>query len=486
LGHDAGVAVDLPSADCPDEESLAAFVGGALAAGELARLEAHMARCAACRAVVADAAHGVYDTAERAPAAVAETAGEASRPSWSAVALRPGDLVAGTYRVEELLGSGGMGVVLAARHVVLGHRVAIKVLHHAGPLADTRFFREARTCGRLANEHIPRVFDIGRLSGGAPFIVMEYLVGKDLARVAAAGPIAIADAIGYVRQACAGLGEAHRAGIIHRDVKPANLFLTSGSGGAPLVKVLDFGISKAISDDDAEGAHTLTSTGTVLGSPLYMSPEQVRATKDVDARTDIWSLGAILYELLTGRPPFRGPTLAALAVAIATEREPAPSSLRPELPSEVERIVERCLEKDRGARFASMAALEEALAGTDGAPAAAGGLRARAKLGAIAVGTLAATLGVLAATKGARRPDPLVQAAAAATGHAVAAAATMSPPPPPAPATPPPAEPVKAEAPVAAPAAPALRHGPRSGARAARPPRPRHLAPPVGPLDTPD
>jgi eukaryotic-like serine/threonine-protein kinase len=338
---------------CLDEETLAAFVGGALDAERLPSVEAHLAGCSACRTVVADAAYGALELSTDRSARADETA---------APRVDGGDRIADKYLVEQRLGSGGMGVVVAARHIELGQPVAIKLLYRRGEAAAARFLREARICARLTSDHIPRVFDIGRLDNGAPYIVMERLVGEDLGRLVARGPVPVADAVRYLLDACAALAEAHAAGIVHRDLKPANLFLTARPDGRPLIKVLDFGISKNTGADDDGGADVgLTSTGTMLGSPLYMSPEQIRARKDVDARTDIWSLGVILYELVTGRQPFRAPTLAAAAVTIAVDAPTPPSQLRPELPRGLDAIVSCCLEKEPGARYPSVEVLAAAL-----------------------------------------------------------------------------------------------------------------------------
>jgi eukaryotic-like serine/threonine-protein kinase len=362
--------VDTPA--CLDEDALSRFVEGELDGAELARVEAHLASCASCRQVVADAAYGALERTDQAPRPDEQRQPAPDRTrTWLArqepragasLQFSAEDRIAGKYAVEGVVGSGGMGVVLAARHLELGQPVAIKVLHHDGRTAAARFLREAQTCARLSSDYIPRVFDIGRLPGGAPYIVMERLVGADLARVAASGPIAVADAVRWVLDACAALADAHAAGVVHRDLKPANLFLTNRSGGEPIVKVLDFGISKAPIADGATGASFgITSNGAVMGSPRYMSPEQVRARPDVDRRTDIWSLGVILYELVTGRPPFVASTAAALAVAVATEEPPVPSSLRREVSPELEAAIMTCLAKDPAARFQSVEALRARL-----------------------------------------------------------------------------------------------------------------------------
>jgi serine/threonine-protein kinase len=274
-----------------------------------------------------------------------------------------GDVLAGKYVVERVLGAGGMGVVVAAKHVELGERVALKFLLPAaasrGDMA-ARFQREARAAVRIKSEHVARISDVGRLPNGAPYMVMEYLAGRDLAaELAARGALPIALAVEWVLQACEAIAEAHALGIVHRDLKPANLFLTKRADGSDLVKVLDFGIPKAAADE--AGAPSLTATHGIMGSPLYMSPEQIRSSKNVDARADVWSLGVILQELVTGKPPFHADAMTALLAAILTD---APAPLRlvlPSAPVELERAVSRCLEKDVALRMPSVAAFADAL-----------------------------------------------------------------------------------------------------------------------------
>ncbi|HMA92739.1 MAG TPA: serine/threonine-protein kinase, partial [Polyangiaceae bacterium] len=233
----------------------------------------------------------------------------------------PGSILAGKFRVERVLGQGGMGVVVAATHLQLEQLVAIKFLLPeacAIPNAIARFMQEARAAAKIRSEHIGRVMDVATADDGTPYIVMEYLEGQDLAALLAArGQLPVAEAVGYLLQACEAVSEAHSLGIVHRDLKPANLFLTHRGDGSPLVKVLDFGISKSL----AEGSQNANLTGTalIMGSPQYMSPEQVRSAKHVDTRTDIWSLGVIAHELLAGRPPFTADTATALLIQIAVE-----------------------------------------------------------------------------------------------------------------------------------------------------------------------
>jgi len=280
-------------------------------------------------------------------------------------------VLAGKYVVERLLGLGGMGAVLLARHVELDERVAIKMLLPSAtpvsPTAEpvTRFIREARAAIKIRNEHVVRIFDVGRLSDGAPYIVMEYLEGSDLAHlVDSAGPLPVDDAIEYLVQACEAIAAAHAMGIVHRDLKPANLFLARTGDGRPCIKVLDFGISK-ISGGHAGGGGAsagLTSTTTIMGTPCFMSPEQLRSTRDVDARADIWSMGAILHALLTGTPPYDGESNADVSAKIIRDLPTPVRELRAEVPAELEAIILKCLEKDPEARYPDMAELAKALA----------------------------------------------------------------------------------------------------------------------------
>ena len=271
--------------------------------------------------------------------------------------VQPGDILAGKYRVERVLGSGGMGTVVAALHLDLGELRAIKLMHPVhveNAQAVERFLREARATVRLRSEHIPRLYDVGRLESGAPYIVMEVLDGSDLRTLLKArGTLPIQEAVMYVLQACEAVAEAHAAGIIHRDLKPANLFLTTRPDGSPCIKVLDFGISKLL--EPGPGAD-MTKTLDVLGSIHYMAPEQLRSSRSVDARADIWSIGVILYRLLTGRLPFAGDTPVAYILSL---REPfhAPSAFRSDLPPALDAVVMGCLEKDPEKRIGSVKAL---------------------------------------------------------------------------------------------------------------------------------
>ncbi|MGD0528680.1 MAG: serine/threonine-protein kinase, partial [Polyangiaceae bacterium] len=281
---------------------------------------------------------------------------EGARAAQERFEPKPGLVVAGKYRVERVIGEGGMGVVVAATHVELDQQVAIKFLLPEAmrhPEVVERFLREAKVAARVKSEHVARVSDVGRATGegadddGVPFIVMEHLEGSDLAAtIAASGRLPLDEACEIGLQACEGLAEVHAAGIVHRDLKPSNLFVTRRSDGSPCVKLLDFGISKlSAAGGESTGDPALTATATIMGSPSYMSPEQLRSTKEVDARTDVWALGAVLYEATTGKPAFRGETVPQVCFLIGSEEPAPPSTLRPDIPAELERVLLACLDK---------------------------------------------------------------------------------------------------------------------------------------------
>ncbi|WP_437555071.1 protein kinase [Sorangium sp. So ce367] len=288
---------------------------------------------------------------------------EPEAPASTAGIPAIGEVFAQKYRLERSLGRGAMGVIFAAEHVSLRQRVAVKFLLPRAmtlPGASARFLREARAAAAIRSEHVARVIDVGTADLGIPYLVMEYLRGRDLQReIEARGPLPVSEAVDYVIQGCEAIAEAHARGIVHRDLKPGNLFLTTGGTGAPIVKVLDFGLSKsAAAEDDGK----LTASEMMLGSPCYMSPEQVRCSKDVDARTDIWSLGVILYQLLTARFPFEVSRISALFVAIAMQAPTPPRVHRMDLPARLEDIILRCLEKEPEVRVQTVADLARELA----------------------------------------------------------------------------------------------------------------------------
>lgn len=279
--------------------------------------------------------------------------------------VAPGDVIDGKYRVERVLGEGGMGVVVAALHMHLRDRVAIKFLQvEKDPDGSSRrrFAREARASARLKNEHVVRVLDFGVFEGETPAIVMEYLEGEDLSQVLARqGPLPVDRAVDYVLQACEAIAEAHSRGIVHRDLKPSNLFLAQTGDGTSQIKVLDFGISKLLrQDDESQAMQPITKTNAVVGSPLYMTPEQLSGTS-VDARTDVWGMGVILYELLAGTPPFEARSPALLFTSILTKDPRRIREVRPEIPEAVEDVLQRCLEKEPAARFESILEFAHAL-----------------------------------------------------------------------------------------------------------------------------
>lgn len=275
--------------------------------------------------------------------------------------LTVGTVIEGKYRIDEVLGRGAMGVVVAATHLQLGERVALKFLRYrskgVGDDFRSRFKREAKVSARLKNEHITRVIDVGVWRDQVPYMVMDYLNGTDLRQLLKAnGPLQIAQGIDYIVQVCVGISEAHAAGIVHRDLKPSNLFVTRRPDGSDLVKILDFGISKWTADE--ADIDDLTQTGVVLGSPKYMAPEQLFGSAEVDTRADVWSIGAILYELLTGRPPFDLPTFTKICAELSTDRPPPrPTEKRPEITPELEAVILRCFARTPDQRIQNVAEL---------------------------------------------------------------------------------------------------------------------------------
>ncbi len=279
--------------------------------------------------------------------------------------VKTGQVLAGKYRIERVLGEGGMGVVVEAHDISLERRVAIKFLlpefvRH--PEATQRFMREARAAAKIQSEHVARVIDVSTLENGAPYMVMEFLEGSDLSQVIeAGGALPIEDAALYVIQACEALAEAHAYGIIHRDLKPANLFLAEQAGGSRKIKVLDFGISKTLSATDPGLVGSLTRTSSMMGSPLYMSPEQMKSARDVDLRTDIWALGVILYETLSATPPFSGNSIPEIAAKILLE-DPRPlGEIKVEIPQTLADVAVKALRKQPEMRFQNVGELAMAL-----------------------------------------------------------------------------------------------------------------------------
>jgi serine/threonine protein kinase len=273
-----------------------------------------------------------------------------------------GELFGGKYTLERMFAEGGMGVVCLGRHVDLDQVVAIKFLRRAlagRPTIVQRFLNEARALAALRSEHVVRVIDVGQLESGRPYLVMEHLDGVHLeALLEREGPLSVETAVGYAIQVCESLAEAHALGIVHRDIKPENLFLWSGGPTADSVKVLDFGLAKQLGSSRALG---VTGPQDSLGSPGYMSPEQVSTPQLVDARTDIWSLGVVLYRLLTNVSPFEGGSLVEVLSHILKATPPALPNVVPGLDLELDAIVQRCLEKSPEARYQTMGQLTDDL-----------------------------------------------------------------------------------------------------------------------------
>ena len=288
-----------------------------------------------------------------------------------------GTLVGGKYQLERYIAEGGMGVIALARHVELDEPVALKFLKpdilsadSSGTLAS-RFVREARATIKIRSEHVPRIFDVTTLETGVPYIVMELLVGEDLdVWLERQGPLPVAFVVDLILQSLEALAAAHALGMVHRDLKPANLFVAQRLDGSACVKVLDFGIAKLVDQNGTGRDHGLTGTNAVMGSPRYMSPEQMRSARDVDGRADIWAIGTTLYELLTGTAPFDGESLTQVCAAILQDEPNAMTRLRPDLPVELEAVVRRCLAKRPDDRYATVADLAVALVPFGTAPSA--------------------------------------------------------------------------------------------------------------------
>jgi serine/threonine-protein kinase len=359
-----------------------------------------------------------------------------SPPSEGSLPIELGEVLAGKYRVDQVLGQGGMAVVLAGTHVELDAPIAIKVLLPAragNQDAVRRFLTEARAAAKLKSANVARIHDVGvlgRREGPAlPFIVMERLDGVDLATLMGQHKkLPVEEAVDYIRQACVGLAEAHALSIIHRDIKPANLFLTRTREGAPLVKVLDFGISKTLAAAATHEKRAITSDQEVMGSPGYMSPEQVTNARDVDPRTDIWSLGIVLHELVSGKEAMSGDEIHEIFASILHGQ---PATLDDDVPDEVQTIIMRCLEKDRNRRYQTIEQLGEALAHALDRPQGVPQPRSLASRVPVLAGigaAVALAAGILVVARGRPEPPPPDPGAAHAALSLESAPVTKDPP----------------------------------------------------------
>lgn len=286
-------------------------------------------------------------------------------PSESAPDPLIGQVLGGKWRVVRLVGRGGMGAVYEGQNVGIGKRVALKLIdaeYARSPEVASRFQREAEAASLVESAHIVQVFDSGATDAGVPYIVMELLRGEDLrARIRRLGKLPVAEAVHVVAQVLRGLCRAHEAGIVHRDLKPDNVFLEARDDDPMFAKIVDFGISKIQRRPGEPSSSTLTRRGVVLGTPYYMSPEQAQAMPDLDARTDLFSVGAIMYECLAGRPPHVGSSYEQIIIGICTRDAEDPRRLEPSVPQAIAAFVMRALERDRDRRWPSAAAMLEGL-----------------------------------------------------------------------------------------------------------------------------
>ncbi len=278
-----------------------------------------------------------------------------------------GKVIADKYQIRAVLGSGGMGTVFEAQHVSIGRIVAIKILNPEAnnPVAVKRFQQEAWAAGSIGHPNLCEVFDLGALPDGSPYLVMERLVGETLSeRLDRERRLPIADGIAIVHSMLVGLDAVHKRGIVHRDIKPENVFLAARAGFPTVTKLLDFGVSKIMpgaSTDDWDDKSALTKTGVVMGTPYYVSPEQARALRDLDARTDVYSCGVVLYEALTGELPFEAPHFNALLLRIVRGNPAPPSKLRPEIPPALETVILTAMALDRNGRYPTARDMARAL-----------------------------------------------------------------------------------------------------------------------------
>ena len=345
---------------CIGEDGLARYLAGDLEYAEHLRVEAHLVGCAACAEILEEL---TMRTEIRAVGGDPTSRHDvADKILWLErhYGLQVGDVIAGKYEIEKVIGQGGMGIVVRATHLGLREKVALKFMHPSmadNPSHAARFIREARAAVKLREEHVARVLDLGELEGTGPYIVMEYLEGVDLLEhLKRRAPLPVAEAIELCRQAASGVAAAHEAGIVHRDLKPGNMFMTETRGG-PRLKVLDFGVSKYLEGDSL----AVTGTHMVVGSPMYMAPELFETARNASPASDVWALGVIFYRMLTGRLPFFAETLPELVTKVHFGRPTPVTHWRPELTPEICEILQTCLARDPGRRYADARAMLGAL-----------------------------------------------------------------------------------------------------------------------------
>nr|MCU0682558.1 serine/threonine protein kinase [Polyangiaceae bacterium] len=432
--------------ECPSEDVVLAFIEGRLPAPKAASLHDHIDRCAPCEALFVELARATEAPPEPTPSAVEGDERATQRRAGPAPELprelvfAPGVIVGGRYRLERLLGEGGMGIVWAATHTVTRRPFALKLLKAvAGDVSNhtRRLFREARAASAVDHPNIVRVLDVFE-QDGTPVLVMDLLEGEPLGRrLQRRGPLRLDEVAAIMTPVLSAVAAAHAAGVVHRDLKPDNIFLVGAEGDAVDVRVLDFGVAKmTVFEDQAAESRTLTRTGEVVGTPHYMAPEQFFGEHDIDSRADVWALGVVLYECLAGRRPFSGDSLGQVLKSVTSGEHTPLRQAAPHVPPEFARLVERMLQRERGARPAELRTVAKALQRAAGSPArpagatqaAPSGARRRTILlrwGATASLSAAAAAGVWAAPK--RWPTEASRAAPAAAPSTPAIAAAAAP-----------------------------------------------------------
>ena len=347
-------------------DTVSAFLAGVLPASEADSVELHLDSCDDCRRLVSEVVR------QRRGGTHASLSTTDLVQMGTVLPAAIGDVIDGRYRIVQLLGVGGMGCVFEAHQVHLNQRVALKFILPSMVTESSavgRFLREARAAARLVTPHVCHVLDLGTLPSGTPFLAMEYLEGETVEqRLVREGPFPVTLAVRAIIEVLEALSEAHGLGIVHRDLKPANLFFARVASGAEVVKVLDFGIAKSVHPDIEHGLAT-TAASMVLGSPHYMAPEQLQPGTQVDARGDLWSIGCVLYQLLTGQLPFTGQTLVDVMYAIGRHTPDPIRARRPDVSPALESVVMRCLSKSPAQRPESVEVLRAALLEALAAPA---------------------------------------------------------------------------------------------------------------------